>query len=167
MHVPPYHKKPSWQRFFVGVFFGALISYFVIIFMYGTMYERLLEENSTIQSKLKDAENYIEALEEDNENLDQKSKQPTTVESIELEITNAEQLRIDKLLLVQLEDLVKEEISHIIGQDINIVYESNQLLEATIENKNFKVDDFTYSLEINRLLIHKTVKISAKAKISN
>ncbi|MFD2046311.1 sporulation membrane protein YtrI [Ornithinibacillus salinisoli] len=167
MHIPPYHKKPGWQRFLAGVFFGALISYFVLIFMYATMYERLLEENSNIRSELTEAKNYIKALEEDKQNLDEKSKQPITVESIELEITNAEQLRIDKLLLVQLEDLMKEEIKHIIGQDVNTVYESNQLLEATIENKDFKVDDFIYTFEIKRLLINKKVKISAEAKISN
>ncbi|SET44830.1 hypothetical protein SAMN05216389_111137 [Oceanobacillus limi] len=167
MHIPPYHKKPGWQRFLAGVFFGALISYFVVIFMYGTMYERLVEENSTLQLELSEANNRIDALKEDNQSLDEQSKKPMTVENIELEITNAEDMRIDTLLLVQLEQMVQEEIKHIIGQDINVVNESNELLLATIENKNFKVDDFTYNFEIKRLFISKNVKISAEAKISN
>ncbi|MEN2765575.1 sporulation membrane protein YtrI [Ornithinibacillus xuwenensis] len=163
MHVPPYHKKPGWQRFLVGIFFGALLAYWVVMFMYGTMYERLLEENSSISKELDDAQSRIEVLEKDNE----KSNQPTTVEEVHLEILNAEELKLDTLLQHQLEKLVKEEVEAIIGKDIQAIAENDDLLVASIENKPFKVDDFTYNFEIRRLIIAPTVKIVTNADISN
>ena len=167
MHVPRYHKKPGWQRFLVGIFFGALISYWVVLYMYGTMYERLLEENSEIQEKLEDAENKVLALEKDKADLNEKSKQKITVEEIDLEILNATDLKIDHLLQLQLESLVKEEIKNIIGKDIQSIGESYSLLFSAIENKTFQVDDFTYYFVMESLVIAPTVRIIVKAKISN
>ena len=167
MHVPRHHQKPGWQRFLVGIFFGALISYWVVLFMYGTMYERLLEENGEIQEKLNDAEKKVLALEKDKADLNELSKQKVTVEEIDLEIINATDLKIDTLLQHQLESLVKEEIDDIIGREIQSIGESDTLIFSAIENKTFKVDDFTYYFEIERLVIAPTVRIVVKAKISN
>ncbi|WP_047981604.1 sporulation membrane protein YtrI [Ornithinibacillus contaminans] len=167
MHVPPYHRRPGWQRFFVGVLFGALLAYWIVIFMYGTMYERLLAENSSIQKELHDAQLKIEALEKDKEDLNEKNKQSITVEEIDLEILNADDLKIDKLLQNQLEELIKEEIKEILGSNVDTIAENDVLLLSSIENKTFRVDDFTYSFEIKRLIISKTVKIVTEAKISD
>lgn len=167
MHVPRYHKKPTWQRFLVGMFLGGLISYWIVIFMYGTMYEKLIIENSNLKEQLNDAENRIEVLEKDKRELNEKSNQKITIEEINLEILNAEDLKIDRLLQNQLESLVKEEIKGIIGKDLLTIAESDSLLFSSIENKTFKVDDFSYNLEIKRLIIAPTVRIMANAKISN
>lgn len=167
MHIPRYYRKPGWQRFLVGIFFGALISYWIVLFMYGTMYERLLEENSKIQQKLNNAENKILALEKDNVDLNEKSKQKITVEEIDLVILNAEELKIDTLLQHQLEGLVKEEIQDIIGRDVASLTESDSLIMSSIENKTFRVDDFTYYFVIERLIISPTIRIVVKAKVSN
>ncbi|WP_047985081.1 sporulation membrane protein YtrI [Ornithinibacillus californiensis] len=167
MHVPQYHKKPGWQRFLVGIFFGALISYWVVLFMYGDMYESLLKEYSKVENKLHDAEKRISVLEEDNEDLNKKSNQKITIEEIDLEILNAKDLKIDILLQDQLERLVKEELEDIIGIDIQTIAASDSLIVSSIENKNFKVDDFTYSFEIKRLVIATTVKIVVHANLSD
>ncbi|GIO27817.1 sporulation membrane protein YtrI [Ornithinibacillus bavariensis] len=167
MHVPPYYKRPGWQRFFVGMFFGALLSYWVVLFMYGTMYERQIKENSSIQAELDDAQDKINALMKDNQDLNEKSKKPVTINEIVLEIINAEDLKIDRLLLLQLESLVKEEIKDVFGKDIQAISDSDILLISAIENKSFKVDDFTYSFEIKRLIISSTIRIVAKADIAD
>ena len=167
MHVPRYHKKPGWQRFLVGMLFGALISYWVVIFMYGTMYQEKVIENSKLHEELNDAENRIQALEKDNEDLNEKSKQKIVIEEIELEILNAKELKIDMLLQNELESLVKEEIKDIIGKDLLMVAESDTLLLSSIENKSYKVDDFSYDFEIKRLIIAPTVRIIVNGKISN
>ncbi|MFS0673061.1 sporulation membrane protein YtrI [Ornithinibacillus sp. 179-J 7C1 HS] len=167
MHVPRYHKKPGWQRFLVGMLFGALISYWVVIFMYGTMYQEKVIENSKLHEELNDAENRILALEKDNEDLNEKSKQKIVIEEIELEILNAKELKIDMLLQNELEGLVKEEIKDIIGKDLLMVAESDTLLLSSIENKSYKVDDFSYDFEIKRLIIAPTVRIIVNGKISN
>ena len=45
MHFIPYYKNKNWQRFFVGLFIGAIISYFIFIYMYGQLLEKRIEEN--------------------------------------------------------------------------------------------------------------------------
>src|SRR5690625_7505190 len=150
MHIPPYYKKKSWQRFLVGAFIGAVIAYFITIFMYGSMYERLVEHNLDLQSQITELEKQNEVLLQDKKDLNEKSKAEITVDGIEIKIKNEKQLRLDRLITHQLEEMIKQEIDHIIGQDISVVAERNQLILSTSENKAFTVDEFTYYFEIGR-----------------
>jgi hypothetical protein len=166
MHIPPYHKKATWQRFLVGTFVGAVTAYFIFVYMHGSMYGQLLEENRDLKSEVTELKNQNEALLEDNENLDEKSKEPIKVETIEITINNEEDLP-DSLIIHDLEELIKEEIIHIIVKNVSIISESDGLLKATIQNKDFTVDDFTYQFTVDTLIIHQTVKITVEADISN
>lgn len=167
MHFTPYHKKKSWQRFFFGLFSGALLAYCILIFMYGSMYEKLLKQNYELQSELTELKSQNEALLEDNESIDEERKKKLTVERIEITISNAEKLKIDQLSIPQLDEMIKQEIKHIIGKDINTVSDSDQLLQSTIENKVFSIDDFSYYFEVKKLVISQTVKLVLIAKLSN
>ncbi|GGJ96821.1 hypothetical protein GCM10007063_19090 [Lentibacillus kapialis] len=165
MHIPPYYKKKSVQRFLAGAFAGAVFSYFIFIYMHGSMYGELLAENRNLKSEVTELKNQNEALLEDNENLDEKSKEPIKVETIDISITNEEDLP-DSLIIHDLEELIKEEITHIVGKDVSIISESDGLLKATIENKDFTVDDFTYQFTVDTLIIHHTVKLAVEAEIA-
>lgn len=165
MHIPPFYKKQSWQRFFVGVFFGALIAYIIVLFMYGRMYEDLLERNMALQSELNDVKKQNESLLETNENLDEQSKQPITVKEIELFLMNKNELKLDTFTTHKLEELVKEEINHLIGKDIETVAKSDELLTSTIQNKVYDVDDFSYKFKIIKLTISSTIKITVEAEL--
>jgi len=166
MHIPPYHKKMSWQRFFIGLFFGALISYGIVIYMYGQMYEELLEKNLALQSELSDVKKQNESLLKTNEDLDEQSKEPITVESIDMVIENKEELKLDTFTVHKLEDLIKQEIDHLVGQDVYIVSESDELLIAAVENNVYEVDDFSYEFEVSKLTISNHIKITVDAKLS-
>lgn len=159
MHIPPYYKKKSWQRFLVGTFFGAVIGYCILLYMYGSMYEDLLGQNIELQSQVKELK-----LLQDKED-DQKPKESYTVNRIEISITNEEELKLDKLLKQQLEDLILEEIDHIIGQDVRVIAGSDKLLESTIENKDFTIDDLTYTFSMHKLIIGKTVKLTLEGDV--
>lgn len=166
MHVPPYHRKKSWQRFFIGAVIGAIIAYFMFVLLYGKMYERLLEANYDLQSRVSELESQNEALLEDQKDLDEKNKKSITVERIEITIINETQLRLDRLVIHQLEELIKGEINHIIGTDITVIDNSVELLLSAIENKAFKVDDVTYYVDVQRLIfIAPTLKLGLKANI--
>ncbi|WP_284139826.1 MULTISPECIES: sporulation membrane protein YtrI [unclassified Virgibacillus] len=168
MHIPPYYKRPGWQRFFVGVFLGGLFSYLIVMYMYGEMYEKLLENNVALQSEVKEIKKQHEALLKDKQDLNEENKKAITVEKIELEFKNAKQLRLENTLtLYQLEELIKEEIDQIIGQDIQIVSKNDELITSAIENKNYSVDDFSYSFKVVKLTIAPIVKIKLDASISN
>ena len=160
MHIPPYHKKPSWQRFFAGLFFGGIISYGVFIFMYGTMYEKLLAENYILSSQVRELEEQNDALLKDKKENDERSNMPITISSIDIAIEGGEQLRMDRLIEHQLEEMIKEEVANLIGQEVEIVSQSDQLLISTIENKGYKLDDFTYHFRVLKLTIATELKIT-------
>jgi len=166
MHIPPYYKLTSWQRFIIGVVTGGLIAYTIFIFMHGKMYEKLHEENLALQLKVSELKSHNDSLLQDKKALDEKSKQQSIVERIEISITNQEELRLDRLFVYQLDHMLKQEINHIIGKEIKTISESDQLLISTIENTAFSVDDFTYYFEVKRLTISDTVKLILHAKIS-
>lgn len=166
MHIPPLYKQKNWQLIFVGLFFGSLIAYGVLMYMYGEMYEDLLEKNMALQSELNDVKKQNESLLETNEDLDEQTKQPVTVDDIKLTIRNKDELKLDTFTTHKLEELVKEEINHLIGQDINTISKSEELMTSAIENKTYRVDDFSYEFIIVKLTITTTIKITIKAKLT-
>ncbi|MGP4064834.1 sporulation membrane protein YtrI [Oceanobacillus sp. M65] len=163
MHIPPYHKKKTWQRFFAGALVGGIIAYIIFIFMYGTMYENQLKENLELTSQVNDLKNQNEALLKDTENL----KTPVTVSVIDITIENAEEISLDSLVVPKLEELVKDEISHITGQSVSIVDEIDQLLISAIENKEYTIDDLRYQFTVRKLTISETVKVFLEAETVN
>ncbi|CDO01641.1 Sporulation membrane protein YtrI [Oceanobacillus picturae] len=163
MHIPPYHKKKTWQRFFAGSLVGGIIAYIIFIFMHGTMYENQLKENLELTSQVNDLKNQNEALLKDTENL----KTPVTVSAIDITIENAEEISLDSLVVPKLEELVKDEISHITGQSVSIVDEIDQLLISAIENKEYTIDDIHYQFTVRKLTISETVKVFLEAETVN
>lgn len=167
MHIPPYYKQKSWQRFIIGVVTGSLIAYMIFIYMHGKMYEKIYEENLDLQSKVSELKSRNDSLLQDKKALDEKSKQQPMIEHIDIFISNQEELRLDRLIVYQLDHMIKQEINHIIGKEIKAISESDQLLISTIENTAFTIDDFTYYFEIERMTISDTVKLILYAKIAN
>ena len=163
MHVPPYHKQRAWQRFFVGMFCGGLIAYIILIYMYGAMYEELLQENFQITEAMNDLKKQNDVLLQDQSDLNT----PLIVNEIEIIIDNPEAVKLDSLLASQLKGLIKQEIGHLIGVEVNTISESNQLLISAVENKNFKVDDTTYQFTISKLIINSTLKLTVETKLLN
>src|SRR5690625_162780 len=165
MHVTPYHKKKHWQRFLFGVFIGGIIAYCILIFMYGSMYEELVKESYDLQAEVTELKQQNDAFLQDNKDINEKNKERLTVNQIEVEISNADEFKLDRLSISQLNEMIKNEINHIIGQDIDVVSDSEQLLQSTIENKQFSVDELTYYFEIEKLTISKTVKLIMVEKL--
>ncbi|RYG74899.1 hypothetical protein EU245_01590 [Lentibacillus lipolyticus] len=166
MHIPPYYKKSTWQRFLAGAFAGSIIAYLIFVYMYGSMYGQLLEENRELKSEVSELKNRNEALLDDNKDLDEKSKQEAKVDSIDITITNPDDLP-DRLIIHELEELMKDEINHIVGKNVSTIAESDGLLESTIENKEISIDDFQFKFVVQKLIITETVKLSVEAEITS
>lgn len=167
MHIPPYYKKPGWQRFLVGVFFGALAGYLIVIFMHGTMYGKLIEKNYELQSQVNDLQRKNKALTEDNEDLDQENNKPSTIESMNIKILNAEELKLDPLIIHQLADQIKKDLDQLIGLEIEVIGKSDELIVSTIQNKTYHVDDFSYTFKVHRMVASPELKLVLIAKISD
>jgi len=167
MHIPTYHKKKGWQRFFLGFFAGGIVAYCILMFMHGAMYERLYEKNYTLSSQVKELEDLYDSLLQDQKDENEEHKKQMTVETIEITIMNADELKLDRLITHQLTEMIKQEIKYIIGKDITIISESDQLLLSAIENKAFSIDDFSYYFKVEKITISQTVKLQIIAKASN
>ncbi|MRH42869.1 hypothetical protein GH741_09240 [Aquibacillus halophilus] len=167
MHIPPYYKKESWQRFFAGTFIGAIVAFIVFIYMYGQLYERWVEENLNLRSQLSKLEDSYNILEESKQELDEQSKQKVTVNTIEINIDNERELKLDSLIVHQLQELMRNEIKDVVGKDINSLAENYQLLTSTIENKRYKVDGFIYNAKVKQLFVTSTLTISVELVFSS
>jgi len=167
MHIPPFYKKSTWQRFFAGALIGGIISYGVFLYMYGAMFEEMLAQNREFQSEITDLENQNEALIQDKEELNENAEKVLKIENIEVTIENSEELRLDRLLIHDLEEMVKQEVDHIIGQDLSVIGQSDMLLRSTIENKEYTIDDFRYELEVRLLTIWETTRITVEVTLIN
>lgn len=166
MHIPPYYRQRNWQRFFIGIVLGALVAYGLFLFIHGSAYERLIEKNYDLQSKITELESQNEALLQDQKDLDEKAKTKVTVQTIAVHISNAKELRLDRLILHQLEEQLTKEFSHLVGQDIEVVDRSINLLQLAVENKQLTFDDLTYTFQIKQLTIAPTLRMNLEAKIN-
>ncbi len=158
MHIPPYYKRESWQRFLAGNFVGAIIAFFVFVYMYGQLYEGWVEENLELHAKLQEITANYEALQESNKELDQRYQQKTAISSIEIEISNQKKLNLDDLIIREFEEAVKQEINEVIGKEVDSLSENYSFLIHTIENKTYKIDEFAYQAQVDHLFITETLK---------
>src|SRR5699024_1056137 len=124
MHIPPYHKLATWQRFFAGMLFGGIVASLFLLYMYSSLYEYLIIENIEMKETITDLTSQNKALLEDQS----ESSTPLTVREIEIIISNQEVFRDDSLLDSQLKSLIKQEINHLIGIEIPVLSESEELL---------------------------------------
>lgn len=162
MHIPPYHKKRSWQIFLLGIWIGAILAYIVLVFMYGRMYEDVLSEQIQLKTEINELKRQNETLLKDKENLEEKTS--PSVLMISIEFTNEKELRLDRLITHQLEDLIKKELDSVIGKEVDSVSENDQLIVHIIENNSYTIDDLSYELTVEKVSISKILKLSIKVK---
>ncbi|ERN52529.1 MULTISPECIES: sporulation membrane protein YtrI [Alkalihalophilus] len=162
MRIPPYYKRPGWQRFFAGIVIGVLIGWVFFLYQYGLIYEELMvklsEQEVTIQSQTRTIEELRSQQKEENE----ENARKLTVQKIEIHFTNTQRLRLNQLTLFELQQQALEELAFLERKNIASVSETEDLMIRTIENKLFEVGDHRFQLEIERLHLHTTLKIYAK-----
>lgn len=160
MHVPPYHKKTGWQFILSGAFFGSILAYIVFIYMYGTMYEDILKENLELSNEVSELKQTNQALLKDKEDLSEQSKRPLTISTITIQIEDPESVKIDLLMQDQLQGLIHEEIHHVLGEEVQLISQSSQLLISTIENKAFLLDGMNYRFTVRQITFGPELRIT-------
>ncbi len=165
MHIPPFYKKRSYQILLVGIFIGTIIAYLLLVYMHGKMYEKLLFERIQLQTQLAEIESQNEALLEDKEEMEEKST--AIVNSIQIEFLNGKELKFDRLITLQLEDLIKRELTDVIGKSVQSVSESDDLLVTVIENKSFTIEDQSFQFEVKKISISEQIKLSLEGRFAD
>jgi hypothetical protein len=167
MRIPPYYEKPGWQRFFAGVFCGALISWGIFLGMYGILQEKQLHIMKEQKILIGHLEDQINVLIEDAERLNEKNKEKLKIQDFKINIINYEKFKLDSLTRHSLADAVKKDLNHLIAKDIKSVAENKELLRKAIENKVYEFDEKKYKLTIYAVYFDTTLEISLKIVMLN
>src|SRR5690606_15537794 len=159
MRVPTYYQKPGWQRFFAGVVIGALISWFIFLYQFGVLQEKQIQNITEQEAEIDDLKKSNEILIEDAKKLNEENKNKLKIQDFDITFANRKNVNLSSLDLHMLKSAVLEDLNSLIGQDIQTLSKSKELLYRTIENRDYELDDKTYKLKIHTVFVDTTLEI--------
>jgi hypothetical protein len=159
MRIPPYYKRPSWQRFFSGMVIGGAISWVIFIYIYGVWQDKHFYKIRKQAKKIQELKDDITIWQQEYKEINKRNIEQLTVQKINVKITNWEKYKLDQLSVLETEESVKEDINMMLAKDIETVYKNKELLKKIIENKTFKINDKRYKLKVKEMVIYTTLTI--------
>ncbi|MEH7176483.1 sporulation membrane protein YtrI [Neobacillus vireti] len=159
MRIPPFYRRPAWQRLFAGMAIGGAISWCIFIYIFGVWQEEhtaLIEKQS---EKIVDLENEKKIWQEEYKEINKRTIEQLTIQKINIKITNSEKYKLDSLSVSEIEDSVRDDISMMIAKDMDTVYKSRELIKKIIHIKTVKIQDKRYKLKIKEMVIFTTLSI--------
>ncbi|MBM4762544.1 sporulation membrane protein YtrI [Bacillus sp. B15-48] len=162
MRIPPYYRKPSWQRFFAGMVIGAFLSWCVFLYMHGVMIEDKTAYISKLEGDLKQEKRNVKIWQDDYKKLNEKNLDQLTIQNIEIKILNGEKYGLDSLAVYEAEEEIKEYLNFFLAKDLDFVYKSRDLIQKMIENKVVPLNGKRYRLSITSMFVYTTVSIQIK-----
>ncbi|WP_042459666.1 sporulation membrane protein YtrI [Neobacillus dielmonensis] len=159
MRIPPYYRKPSWQRFFAGMGIGGAISWCIFLYIFGVWQEENSKLIQTQQNEIEELKNDIKIWQADYEELNQRNLDKITVQKINIKIINGERYRLDDLSVFQTEEAVRDDIKMVLAKDLETVAKSKELIKKIIENEPVKLNEKRYKLKVREMVIYTTLSI--------
>ncbi|WP_273128557.1 sporulation membrane protein YtrI [Metabacillus sp. HB246100] len=164
MRIPPHYRQPTWQRFFAGVAIGAIISWGVFLFIFGTIQEKhsttIEEQKQVIEELNKNKEIY----EQEYSKLNKEAKEKLTVQELTVDITNGDKYHIKDFKVKNIEDDIKQDLADIVlTKDIEYITNNRLLIERLIENKIIKQEDGKeYTFKMTKFILYTTLIIEVE-----
>ncbi|QED48913.1 sporulation membrane protein YtrI [Cytobacillus dafuensis] len=165
MRIPPYYRRPSWQRFLAGAAIGGIISWTVFLFIFGEWQEKYSHLINKQAEEIYDLKEDKKIWQEEFKELNKKNRDKLTVQEIKIKIRNSEKYKLDSYSVFEIEHQIQEDINMMRAKDIETVDKSSDLIEKIIENKVFKVNDKRYSLDVKKMVIYTTLSIQLEIKL--
>ena len=106
MRIPPYYRRPSWQRFFAGAAVGGAISWCIFLYIYGVWQEENTELLRIQQQKIIDLNEEKKIWQEEYKEMNKRNIEQLTVQKINVKIMNWEKYKLDLLSVSETEDSV-------------------------------------------------------------
>jgi hypothetical protein len=159
VRIPPYYRKPTWQRFFAGMVIGGAISWCIFIYIFGVWQEKHTALIDKQREEIVDLKEEKKIWQEEYKEINKRTIEQLTIQKINIKITNSEKYKLDMLSVSEIEDSVKDDISMMIAKDIDTVYKSKELIKKTIQNKPVKINDKRYKLQVKEMVIFTTLSI--------
>lgn len=166
MRIPPYYQKPTWQHFSAGVLIGAILSWFIFLYIYGEWQEEYSKEITKQQTIINKLENEKIIWQEEFKKLNKENREKLTVQTIYIKIKNKDKYHLDQLSVFQMEDHIKKDIGMMMAKDLETAYNSRELIKKIIENKVLTVNDKRYKLRIIEMTIYTTLSIELELMIA-
>ncbi|MGE8078598.1 sporulation membrane protein YtrI [Peribacillus loiseleuriae] len=162
MRIPPLYQKATWQRFFVGVVIGALISWFVFLYMHGVLQEKQINKIHKQSQTIHEMSNKIEIWEKDYNRLNKEAEKKLLIEDVKVVVLNGKQYHLDLLSVAEAEEVIEEDLTSLIAKEVETVYKSKTLLKKSIENKTIEINKKRYRLEVVEIFFYTTMNIEVK-----
>lgn len=166
MRIPPYYRRPEWQRFFSGVAIGALVSWVLFLYINGSWMEINAKKIEQQKDEIADLKSDIQIWMEDYEELNKKNQEKLTVQEIKVKIVNDKKYKqLDTLSIYEIEEEIKGQLNMLLAKDLDSVFKSRDLITKVIENKSIKVSDKRYKLKIKSMVIYTSVSIQVEISL--
>ncbi|NRD76099.1 sporulation protein [Bacillus sp. BRMEA1] len=159
MRIPPYYRRPSWQRFFSGMAIGGAISWCIFVYINGVWQERNTKLIRMQQQDISDLKDSIKIWQEEYKAANKRNLEKITVQNINVKISNWEKYKLDEFSVFQTEESVKDDIQMMLAKDLETVAKSKDLLKKIIENKPVKINEKRYKLKVKEMVIYTTLTI--------
>ncbi|MBT2643947.1 sporulation protein [Bacillus sp. ISL-41] len=166
MRIPPYYRRPEWQRFFSGMAIGALLSWVLFLYINGVWMEKQAKKIEQQKDEIADLKSDIQIWMEDYEELNKKNQENLTVQEIKVKIVNDKKYKqLDTLSIYEIEEETKGQLNMLLAKDLDSVFKSRDLITKVIENKSIKVNDKRYKLKIKSMVIYTSVSIQVEISL--
>ncbi|MCM3572179.1 MULTISPECIES: sporulation membrane protein YtrI [Mesobacillus] len=166
MRIPPYYRRPEWQRFFSGMAIGALLSWVLFLYINGVLLEKQAKKIEQQKDEIADLKSDIQIWMEDYEELNKKNQENLTVQEIKVKIVNDKKYKqLDTLSIYEIEEETKGQLNMLLAKDLDSVFKSRDLITKVIENKSIKVNDKRYKLKIKSMVIYTSVSIQVEISL--
>src|SRR5690625_6426491 len=99
--------------------------------MFGQLLEKRIKENLDLRTKNQEIHLTKRTLTENLSDLIQKYQAELFIQSIAIIIANAEELKLDRFSVLELEELIHDEVSDIVGSEIKTFQNHYPLLIRT------------------------------------
>ncbi|ENQ3105551.1 molybdenum cofactor biosynthesis protein MoaA [Bacillus cereus] len=162
-------KVPSslsnrWKLFLGGAAVGGILSWIIFLYIYGVFQEEQTKTLETQEAQIKKLTEDLRVLTEDQKKENEENKNMLTIQEIEIEIVDYEKYNLNSLTVETLTTSIRDDLRHLLTQNIRSVANNKELLKKAIENKVYKYYDRVYRFEIETVSFDTTLTISVKIK---
>lgn len=164
MRIPPYYRKPAWQRFFSGMAVGGAISWCLFLYINGVSMEKNAKKIHEQEDLIRELQRDIKIWQDDYAQLNKKNEEKLTVQEVKVKIVNDKKYKqyLDALSIYEIEEQTKSDLNVLLAKDLDSVFKSRELITKLIENKSIPVNDKRYKLKIRSMVIYTSVTIQVE-----
>ncbi len=166
MRIPPYYRRPGWQRFFAGMVIGMLIGWFFFIYQFGIVQEKLVNEIKKQEVTIKDQKDTIDILRSDQDELNKENQKKLTIQEVKIYFKNDKDLKLSELSIHELRSAVENELKAVKNKNIETVANTKELLFQTLENTTYEINDKRYQVTVKELYLFTTLEVFVEIRLA-